>query len=329
MNGVIKQKKKANAVFEGGGVKGIGIAGALTVADRYYKWQYVAGTSAGAIIAALVAAGYSAEEIRDKVYSLDYKRIQDPGRFLHMPYLGSLLSLELNLGIFKGDYIENWIRENLKSKGVERFGDLAVGKKTGHPGGRYRLRVIASDISRGKMVILPQDITRYGIDPDYLDVARAIRMSISIPFFFQPVKLTHIDEKGGKTVCYIVDGGVLSNFPVWLFDRNEGPEQLPTIGFKLVGPNEGQPNNIRGPLSMLKAVVDTMMDAHDNRYIEDKNFARTIAIPTLGVRTTDFNITREKCRLLFRSGVEAAERFFREWDHQAYLRKYAVKADKR
>ena len=51
------KKKKANAVFEGGGVKCIGIAGALTVADRYYDWNYVAGTSAGALVAALVAAG--------------------------------------------------------------------------------------------------------------------------------------------------------------------------------------------------------------------------------------------------------------------------------
>jgi len=323
MNGVKKHKQKANAVFEGGGVKGIGMAGALTVADRYYDWNYVAGTSAGAIIAALVAAGYSADEVREKLYSLDFKRIQDPDRIGNMRWLGPLLSLELNLGLFRGEYIENWIRENLKKKGVERFGDLVVphGRK---PEGKYRLRVIASDVSRGEMLILPQDIARYGIDPDYLDVARAIRMSISIPFFFQPVKLTHTDEKGNRTLCHVVDGGVLSNFPVWLFDGNEGGRGVPTIGFKLVGPDAGRPNHIRGPLSMLKAMVETMLEAHDNRYISDKNFARTIAIPTLGVRTTDFNISHAKCRELYQSGVGAAEAFFRNWDHQVYLRKFGI-----
>ena len=52
----------ADLVFEGGGVKGIGLAGALaTLEEREYGPQNIAGTSAGAITAALLAAGYSAD----------------------------------------------------------------------------------------------------------------------------------------------------------------------------------------------------------------------------------------------------------------------------
>ena len=322
MNNAGVRKKKANAVFEGGGVKGIGIAGALTVAGQYYDWVYVAGTSAGALIASMVAAGYTSGEIRDKVFDLDYRRFQDIDSLGEIPVIGPFLSLEFGLGIFKGNYLEEWIRETLKEKGVQRFGDLVVTENAKNPQGRYRLRVVASDISSGEMLILPQDIARYGFDPDYLEVAKAIRMSMSIPYFFQPVTIKYVGKDGKQSSGHIVDGGVLSNFPVWLFDRDTCSKGLPTLGFRLTGPNAGRPNEIRGPLSMLKALFDTMMEAHDNHYIEDKNFDRTISIPTLGVRTTDFGITAAKARELFQSGVSAAELFFKGWDYQRYLIKH-------
>jgi NTE family protein len=317
-----RRKKKANAVFEGGGVKGIGIAGALTVAGKYYDWVNVAGTSAGAIVASLVAAGYSPEEIKDKIYNLDYKRFEDADYLCELPVIGSLLCLKFRLGINKGNYIEEWVRENLKAKGVRWFGDFAgLGTEKNSPD-RYKLRVIASDITAGKMLILPNDIAAYGIDPDYLDVATAIRMSVSIPFYFEPVVLEYLDNKGLQNTNYIVDGGVLSNFPVWLFDDDTGLNKVPTIGFKLVGPEEGRSHNIEGPISMLKALIGTMMEAHDNRFIKEKNFDRTIKIPTLGIRTTDFNIRPEKIKELFQSGVRSAEEFFGAWDYFSYQKKH-------
>ena len=68
----------ADLVFEGGGVKGIALAGALaTLEEREYRPQNIAGTSAGAITAALLAAGYSAAELREIIVSLDYRQFQD------------------------------------------------------------------------------------------------------------------------------------------------------------------------------------------------------------------------------------------------------------
>lgn len=313
-------RKKANAVFEGGGVKGIGIAGALTVAEKKYKWVYVAGTSAGALIAALVAAGYCAEEIRDMVFALDYSSCMDGALFHGLPLVGPLLSIMFEMGLYRGDYIENWVREKLAAKGVRTFRDLVI-----NPGSyndyRYRLRLIASDITLGRMLVLPQDIRDYGINPDNLDVARAVRMSISIPFYFEPVRLRYRDAGGGNLISYIVDGGLLSNFPVWLFDKcSHGG---PTFGFKLVDPGEGHPNVINGPLSLLSALFTTMLEAHDTRYIKESNFARTIPIPTLGIASTDFALSREKTQALYASGVKAAEEFFDNWNYSKYLVKYA------
>ena len=56
-------------------------------------------------------------------------------------------------------------------------------------------------------------------------------MSMSIPFFFEPV----VHKKS-----YFVDGGILSNFPVWLFDSPGIPE-WPTFGFKFIEPEYNRP----------------------------------------------------------------------------------------
>jgi NTE family protein len=69
---------RLDLVLEGGGVKGIGLAGAYAVLEENgYEPQNVAGTSAGAITAALIAARYSAAELKEIVLSLDFKQFED------------------------------------------------------------------------------------------------------------------------------------------------------------------------------------------------------------------------------------------------------------
>lgn len=312
----------ADAVFEGGGVKGIGLVGALWKAEELgYQWRYVAGTSAGAIVASLVAAGYSAEKIKQILEKTDFLKFLDKGLIARVPYIGPLLSVEITNGIYKGNYFENWIGNLLEAKGVKTFKDLKVnraenGKST------YKLRVIAADLSKEKLLVLPHDIKDYGLEPDELPVARAIRMSMSIPFFYQPVKLNYL-QNGQKQTSFIVDGGVLSNFPVWLFDDHDSKDTFPTFGFRLGKPFYGQKTNIRGPFTLMKALFSTMMEAHDQRYIEEANFARSIFIPTLGVRTTDFDISYQKQKALFNSGVHAADKFFGDWDYPVFLQKFS------
>ena len=184
---------------------------------------------------------------------------------------------------------------------------------------KFKLKVIASDITRGRILILPDDIAEYGIRPDFLNVAFAVRMSMNIPFFFEPVTLKNVST--GKT-SFIVDGGLLSNFPVWLFDSEGGIPPWPTFGFKLVEPEAGLPNPVKGPVSLLTALFKTMMEAHDARYIKDKDFVRTIAIPTLGVQTTEFDISSERSENLYQSGRKAAEGFFQSWNFTDYIEKY-------
>ena len=83
---------------------------------------------------------------------------------------------------------------------------------------RWKLVVITADVSDGRLVRLPWDYPLYGLDPDEQSVAAAVRASASIPFFFEPVRLR--TPSGGTAV--LVDGGLLSDFPVDTFDRPHG-----------------------------------------------------------------------------------------------------------
>lgn len=309
---VVTPNGLADAVFEGGGAKGIGHLGALAYAESIgMRWVNVAGTSAGAIIAALVAAGYRAAEMEAIMSVMDLRRFKDEGVVDRVPLLGKVISLVAEKGVYEGDYFEATVADCLARRGVHTFKDLVIPEYSADPKYRYRLRVVASDVSRGKMLVLPQDIRDYGHEPDDLSVARALRMSMSIPFFFEPVK-----EKLPATgeTCYIVDGGLLSNYPVHLFDQDGAPA-WPTFGFSLRDPGEARPvrTRIRGPASMGLAVFNTMFSAMDRCYIKERDWDRTIGIPTLGVGATDLGLSTAKRRALYDSGYRAARKFFEGW----------------
>ncbi len=314
---------RANAIFEGGGVKALGMLGALYEAERKgYTWVNVAGTSAGAIIASLVAAGYSAEEIRELVWNIDFSLFKDKNCLGRIPYVGPALSLWFVNGVFKGDYLETWIRKNLAAKGIHTFKDLVLNDFANDPVCRYKLVVIATDVSRRKLLRLPYDIRDYNIKPDDLDVCKAVRMSASLPFFYEPSRLLYSDSSKQKKFSYIIDGGVLSNFPVWIFD-GDGTPAWPTFGFKIVEPEEINPPHIKNPFSLFKATLSTMMEAHDKLHeLDPKSSVRTISIPSLGVKTTDFEVIHQHKDQLFQSGVQSANRFFDGWDFDLFKLQY-------
>ena len=324
------EDRRIDLVCEGGGVKGIGLAGAYSVLEEQgHEPQNVAGTSAGAITAALIAAGYTSAELREITFGIDYRRFEDRSWQHRVPFVGKPLSVLMKNGIYKGDEFLRWMSGLLADKGIRTFADLRT--DSDDPKYSSRLQVIASDLSSRRLLVLPRDAGVLGQDPDELNVALAIRMSMSIPIFFRPVRIT--DKTGQDHV--IVDGGMLSNFPVWLFDceDDEDPE-WPTFGLLLVEPDpktpiaaripkpKRAPLGARGLTQLFSGLFHTMVEAHDRMYIEKAQFARTIPIPTLGVRTTQFDLSRGRAEELYDSGRGAAEKFLATWDFGAYLAEF-------
>lgn len=333
--------READAVFEGGGVKGIAFAGAIHVAEEagVREWKNIAGTSAGAIAACLLAAGYHAADL-DRIMTVKYRRFADYGLGgLPRGFLNSVWMRGLAPGRFFTEWLKGHLAESPLGKRLDgrepTFADIARDdlpadlSEDERRRARYRLQVIASDVTAGRMLVLPHDIADFSVTrngspmtPDSLTLTQAVRMSMSFPFLYTPVTLWE-----GDRPHYIVDGGLLSNFPVWLFDSGGTRKPArPTWGFRVhggVGLDEPTPNRpIRLPLwrlALARAMFQAASEAWDRDRAAHAQTVRTIDIPTGTISTTDFNLSDDAAAFLRESGAESARRFFASRETRAYL----------
>ncbi len=323
----------ADLVLEGGGVKGIALVGAVAVLEeRGYRFHRVAGTSAGAIVGALVAAGVPSQRLREIMEQLDYRRFRDGSWLTRLGLPGQLLTLLRRSGVYRGDELRDWLREVLDDAGVRTFADLRLDDPGAAvpPAETYRLVVMASDISQGSLRRLPWEYDRYGITADEVEVVDAVRASMSLPYFFRPVRLH--DRVAGQR-AWLVDGGMLSNFPVGVLDRHDGQApRWPTIGLKLsvrADAAQGVRHPIGGVWSMSRAMLGTLTGFYDRIHLEREDvLARTIFIDTGKVRTTDFDLDRAAAQQLYDNGRAAAQKFLDgsddrpAWDFDDYIRRF-------
>ncbi len=319
---------RADLVCEGGGVKGIGLVGAVTVlAEAGYTFPRVAGSSAGAIAGCLVAALQQAGEpltrLEDLVRSVDYRRFRDVDLLGRLPLVGRALAVLAHDGLYEGRYLEQFLRGALDDLGISTFGDLRIPSDDESAEGlpdqhAYRLVVTVSDLSRQRLIRLPWDLPQYDVEPDHYSVARAVRASAAIPFFFRPVRQP--TPAGDATW---VDGGLLSNFPIELFDRSDSLEpRWPTFGVRLTTrpPSPPATRRVEGPLGIGLAALDTLLTDQGSSYLEAPcTVQRTVFIPTSGVSVVEFDLDRAAQERLYQAGREAAAQFLRTWDFGRYV----------
>lgn len=291
-----------DGVFAGGGLKGFALVGAYQALEaKGYRFKRVAGTSAGAILACFIAAGYSGKEIEQMMQEENLQSLLDPRQtILPIPFMKWLL-LYWRMGLYQGNALEDWFFEKLSAKGIYNFADLPPGS----------LKLVASDLTHGKMIVLPDDLVHYGIEPGMFSIARALRMSCNIPFFFEPVRFK---APTGETI--VVDGGVLSNFPMWIFDDAEGRRERPLIGMKLSHrKDEMGGREINNALNLFEALFSTMKNAHDDRYISRKHEKDIVFIPVEQYSATQFNMEDEQKDALMEIGKSRTNEFLRTWPH--------------
>ena len=311
---------KADGVFEGGGVRGIALVGAAEVAEEYgYRWVNLAGTSAGAIIAALLAAEYRASRLVRIMRSLDLTKLAQRRGFGRIPIVGPAWSLYKHNGLASTAALRAWLEEMLLAKGVRNFGDLKIPRSyVNQKFQTYRLAVIASDITRRKMVVLPYDLPEYGVSIDHFPVADAVCMSAAAPIIYQPISM------GGSL---LVDGGLLSNFPVWLFDSPNVPTR-PTFGFRLGEriTDQTQQSSKRPCFPKYMAEIGlTILQGHD-AYWEHETRARSMIIPTGDVNSFNFHISDQEKEWLYQSGRKTASEYFQKFDFVHYQQRRKIHA---
>ena len=325
--------KPMDLVLSGGGVKFIGLVGAVVaLMDAGYSIKRVSGVSAGSVVAAILAAAskgvqLTGEEIKELAFSVPLHKWRDSGP---VPYLGAAWGLVRETSMYRGDEAYDWIRSELKNLGVTSFGDLVIDGDHLPAGPRYKLVVTVADLTAAQLVRLPWDYQRlYGLDPDEQLVADAVRASMAIPFFYRPVKLT---GAGGATST-LVDGGVLSNFPIDTFDRPDGkPPRWPTFGITVLPrPSEGigavmpalKPLRLFEQTALLESLLTTMLAGHDQTHLSKPWVAaRAILVESANVGVLDFDSPKGRLEELYDKGYAAAELFLSTWDWPAYLERF-------
>ncbi len=325
-----------NLVFEGGGVKGIAYVGALQEIEKRNILQdilRVGGTSAGAITAILVGLNYTISEIDTILRSLDFNKfmddtwgvVRDTDRLLN------------EFGWYKGDYFRDWIAGIIKDKtgnGESTFNDVFTMKAAK---GFRDLYFVGTNLSTKFGEVLSYEHT------PRMCVADAARISMSIPLFFAAKKSFRGD--------LYVDGGVLDNYPVKLFDRQKyvekyanipeyyqqendaltaaGKENSPyvfnqeTIGFRLDSSKEiavfrdnAEPAHaqINDFFDYAKALIGTILNSQDSTHLHSDDWQRSIYVDSLGVGATDFSLSDETKQKLVDSGVAGVESYFKWYD---------------
>ncbi len=195
-----------NLIFEGGGVKGIAYTGAMEELDKrgiVHRIKRAGGTSAGAINAVLFALNYSNQDIKQILSALDFEKFLDDS----WGYVKDTARLIESFGWYKGEFFRNWVAELIAQKTGNKeatFRDLNDQK---NKKGFRDLYIVGTNLSTRFSSIFSYEHT------PRTSVAEAVRISMSIPLFFSAVKSVRGD--------IYVDGGVLDNYPVKLFDRKK------------------------------------------------------------------------------------------------------------
>jgi NTE family protein len=323
-----RAKPDADAFFEGPMFGAIAFAGALDAAAEVggiRRWGRVGGSSGGALVAAMLAVGYEPDEIRRVVQGVDFRRLVDWG--IGGRLLRSGLRVFFGRGLARSDRLGAWIDELLTAKvgHSPTFADVRDPENPAEVGGAgFRLRLLATDVTGVRLMIMPDDLADYDdgdgrpLDPEAFSLAQAVRMSMSTAVLFEPTRL----HRNGRP-HYIVEGGVLSPFPVWLFDQPEPTR--PTWGFLIGGIDETEVYRpiprLFGTFRLLVAMVTGVVSTRDREKMARSDAVRTIVIPTIRGNIR-LGLSQQQEADLYEHGRTAGTEFFGV--QREYLNSYGI-----
>ena len=326
-----------NLVFEGGGVRGIAYGGALEVLDRMGilpKVSRVAGTSAGAINATLLALGTTSAQVSELIAKTNFKSFEDNGFFI-----SNIIRVIRKYGWNKGDVFRQWMGEQIKAQTGTAdftFGDLNEEINGGNAKGFRHLYVTITNLTQQKSEVLSHE------NVPKLPIKDAIRMSMSIPLYFAHVK---------KEEHVIVDGGTSYNYPINIFDHKKYLEKgengakvsyhtdenyvfnYETLGFRLDSRQviawakrdwATPPEEIKGIKGYIDSLINFLMETANKSHLHKNDWNRTVFIDTLDVKTTDFKLPDTKIQELISSGVKCTEDYFKWRKTDTEFGKYPI-----
>lgn len=289
-------------VFQGGGCRASAYVGAYRAAvERGVNFSEVVGTSAGSIIAVLIAAGASIEQIEKSIDELDFQKLISGPQPIHGIKFNNILAKALKtvpvsflkkyspvysyLGINNSIKIREWIdiklKEILKTTQPVKFKDLLIDA-----------HVIVSDLKTKRVEIFNKE------NSANKDVAEAVQYSCNIPIFFQPIELRY------------VDGGMLSNLGTFIFSTKEEKYYNKILAFSLESDYDSSDTKIESFLDYGKSLVNTILDGNLDLQLNLQDNIHLISIKTGNIKATDFDkMTPDIIGFLKSNGKDAVNDF--------------------
>jgi NTE family protein len=315
---------RAYGIYAGGGVKGAALAGCLLAAEQQgVKFVGHGGTSAGSMIALMAAVGYSGEELEEiLVEELDFRALlEDQGQRLeqmqakveeissalksagwfrkfwavNVTASRTLKGLGPGLGLYQGRKLKDFLLGKIKGKVAVLAHHADITFEHLHNAKCLPVKIVASDITLRRPAVFALDQTEYGAS-----VIEAVRASTCYPFAFEPVFLN------GRR---LVDGGLSSNLPVFLFAEEYRQTRTPALAFDLsaAGGAGGVPYDLGQYGSDLLA---TALEASDDLLRRVLRGVYYIPVQTPpGIGTLDFGLSRDDRKRLFEAGHKATTEY--------------------
>ena len=320
--------KLKNLVFEGGGVWGIAYIGVLDylyhngILDTISK---VAGASAGSISACITSFNLPFDEMRAISDSLEYSKVTGRSEMLGPKIMPRPIKRGLNklfgdidcvyrlikqYGWYSSEYFYRWMQDQIalqfditKKLPPYTFEDFKNPflHKDERP---FRdLYIIGTDISNHISYVFSYENT------PQMEVAKAVRISMSIPLFFEAIEIDPLDMRADTLSNIFSDGGVMDNYPINLFDYESPPSE--TLGSMFRSDLPPQPiNNL---VDFISNVLSCTIKAQTKVYLSNpEDMARSIQIFTKEISSMDFNIVTGDLtyKFLYYQGYTAAQEFF-------------------
>ena len=277
---------KYTCLFGGGAIRGVSYIGAIKALEELGIFSTtLAGSSVGSIIAALLAVGYTAEEMKDIFLKVNFDLFKDISIGL-----GPIFALS------KGEVFLEWIRELIEKKFYGNKYKKGFNRAVTFKDIKKNLVIITTNLSNFEC----KEFSRFET-PDY-EIASAVRISCCMPGLMKPIEYN-------KTL--LVDGDLQKSWPMWKLSKNLLLPDERILEFRLEGYYDT--NDISG-IDYANAVyscMTAMSTAFITNIYADKDKFDYIVLNTGDIVVVDFNIAENKRLELIKSGYNQTMEYFR------------------
>ncbi len=316
-----QQKHYKNLVFEGAGIRGIAYAGVVRILEETHlldSIENVGGTSAGAIVAGMIAVGYNSKEIENIIGSTKFRKFNHGGC--------GICRLKKHFGWYRSDRFRDFLAKLI----ADKTGNADITFKELTENKAYKsLYVTGTSINQQKTIVFSAE--NY---PD-MKIVDAIRISMSIPLYFEAI---FIDKKGNvfkkfqpdKQLDVMVDGGILANFPIFIFDKYQNKngqkirvENMETLGIRIDSDEQIKQDAVDQQLisyevkdfkGFTEAFYILVLENLNRNKLTQADWARSVSVSSKKIGPRIKKLSEAQKQLLIESGREGMMRFLKRYE---------------